>query len=262
MRRKFLAMALSIAMVLTLLPMTALAADGEIDINEINFPDANFRGWLQSQTYGRDNILTTLEIGSIIKMDVSSKSISDLTGIGYFMALAELNCDNNNLKTLPDLPDGLVAFYCDNNSLTALPLLPNSIRGFYCNSNSLKTLPNLPDGLVLFSCDNNKLTTLPSLPDSLTGFTCEFNSLTSLPDLPNALEGLGCSNNSLTALPALPESLTRLSCSNNSLTTLALNSSASYTDIDVSNNFMTAASAVTGKTLDWRSEDCPGQAIL
>lgn len=215
--------------------MTELAADGDIDINEINFSDANFRGWLQTQAYGTNNVLTAVEIASITIMDVSSKGISDLTGIGYFTALTELNCENNSLSALPELPGDLIRFTCNSNSLTALPALPNSLQALGCGDNDLTVLPTLPDSLEFLYCDNNSLTTLPHLPDTLEELDCDYNNLTELPTLPN--------------------SLTWLSCNDNRLTALTLNSNASYDHIDVSNNFMTATSAVTGQTIDWRSED-------
>ena len=37
----------------------------DVEINEKNFPDVNFRNWLLSQPYGKDGILTEKEIADI-----------------------------------------------------------------------------------------------------------------------------------------------------------------------------------------------------
>ncbi len=219
--KKIGSLLLALCMVLTMLPMTALAADGDIDINETNFPDDNFRAWLQSQTYGSDHILTATEIAVVTSMDVSDKSISDLTGIEYFTALTELHCSDNNLTELPDLPAGLTGLDCSYNNLTALPVsLPANLTELDCSSNNLTVLPDLPDSLTRLSCAYNNLTELPDLPAGLTGLDCSGNNLTELPNLPDSLTILSFDGNNLTELPDLPAGLTWLGCSDNNLTEL------------------------------------------
>ena len=71
-----------------------------IPIDTTNFPDENFRNWILSQDYGADGILTEDEIMSVTSMNVSGKSIADLTGIGYFTSLATLYCGDNQLTSL------------------------------------------------------------------------------------------------------------------------------------------------------------------
>lgn len=76
------------------------AAWADVEINEVNFPDENFRNWLLSQPYGKDGLLTDKEIAEITEIDVSKKNIHDLKGIEYFTALEYLNLDNNKLKSI------------------------------------------------------------------------------------------------------------------------------------------------------------------
>ena len=95
---------------------------GEIEINEINFPDSIFRDWLLKQWYGTDGILDPDEIEGITDIDVNFMDISDLTGIEYFTSLETLRCWGNNLSFLPKLPSGLVGLDCDDNRLIALDL--------------------------------------------------------------------------------------------------------------------------------------------
>lgn len=45
---KLLSLLLTICMVLSLLPMAALAAETNVPIDETNFPDAKFRAFVQS----------------------------------------------------------------------------------------------------------------------------------------------------------------------------------------------------------------------
>lgn len=135
----------------------------DLPIDEEYFPDANFRSWLLEQTYGSDGKLTDAEIAVVTSINVSNKSIADLTGIENFTALENLNCSINQLTTLDvsgcTALDGL---YCDNNQLTSLDVSKNT-------------------ALEMLSCSNNQLTTL-----DVSGLT--------------ALDGLACFNNQLTAL--------------------------------------------------------------
>ena len=106
---------------------------------------------------------------------------------------------------------------CHNNQLTSLPSMPNLLE-LYCSHNQLTTLPPMPNLQVLY-CSENKLTSLPLMPN-LQKLVCSNNQLMSLPPMPN-LEGLWCDNNQLTSLPPMPN-LTILDCHNNQLTSLPL----------------------------------------
>ncbi len=61
-----------------------------------------------------------------------------------------------------------------------------------CWDNQLNSLPKLPNSLQNLQCSYNKLTSLPKLPNSLLNFTCYYNELTLLPELPNSLHYLYC----------------------------------------------------------------------
>ena len=96
----------------------------------------------------------------------------------------------------------------------------NQIIHLHCENNQLQTLPILPERLTQLECSNNKLTTLPELPLTLEYLHCKNNQLTTLPELPQTLANLWCENNQLQTLPILPKRLTQLECSNNKLTSL------------------------------------------
>ena len=84
-----------------LLVMTALltiaASAEEVVINQVHFPDRNFREWLLQQPYGADGVITDAEINAITSLSVQSLGIKSLKGIGYFTALTELYCYGNQL---------------------------------------------------------------------------------------------------------------------------------------------------------------------
>jgi Leucine-rich repeat (LRR) protein len=45
--------------------------------------------------------------------------------------------------------------HCDNNQLTSLPKLPDGLKELDCSYNQLPSLPELPDGLEELDCSNN-----------------------------------------------------------------------------------------------------------
>jgi hypothetical protein len=163
---------------------------------------------------------TCTSITSETMVNVYQMQISDLTGIQYFDGLNDLNCNNNLLQSLPNLPANLQYLDCGINQLTSIPSLPANILIFWCPSNQLTSLPNLPATIWNFDCGYNQLTSLPSLPANLLRLYCRYNPLTSLPSLPTNLQNLYCNNNqltSLTSLPSLPSNLSKLDCHNNNI---------------------------------------------
>ncbi|MBO5580329.1 MAG: leucine-rich repeat domain-containing protein [Prevotella sp.] len=125
-----------------LLSMTHAMAD--VEINETNFPDANFRSYLLSQNYDYDGdgLITDTEIADITYMFVEEMNISSLKGIEFFTALETLHCNNNQLTTLDVSKNtALETLYCDNNQLTTLNVsgLP-ALHTLSCIGNQLTTL--------------------------------------------------------------------------------------------------------------------------
>lgn len=213
---------------LLLLSMFAMFATStvmaDVRIDEISFPDANFRNFILKQSYGSDGVLTSDEIAEITTIDVSSRNIQSLKGIGYFTAVSTLNCKTNQLTTL-DLSKNtaLNALDCSSNQLTTLDLLLN----FH---------------LYRVDCSSNRLTTLKvSSCTQMTELRCQTNQLTALDVSKNYdLMTLYCSNNQLTALNVSNNSkLTSLYCENNQLTELTMGKNTHLTSLTCSNNKMT-----------------------
>lgn len=142
MRRKNLLITLlCIALVVTGLPCTILAAPaGNIAINSVNFPDDSFRNYIS--TYidrGRkDNKLSQAEIDDVTAMYLGS-NVEDLTGISYFTNLRILDCSDSKITHLDvSALTRLVILDCSNCDLVSL-VLPagNALARVDCSRMSL-----------------------------------------------------------------------------------------------------------------------------
>lgn len=190
----------------------------------VTIPDSSFVYWLNvnvpSAMVGNQMDTTDIAVTTLTTMNIFSKCIRNLEGIQYFDSLQILNCTNNKIDTLLNLPDSLQTLICAGNWLTYLMEIPNSVTYFDCTQNQLDSLPTLPINLLHFDCHNNALTSLPTLPNSIFYFDCSGNQLTSLPSLPLFLPKLNCAENQLTTLPTLPNSIISITCRNNFLDSL------------------------------------------
>ena len=187
----------------------------------VTIPDANFVVYLQTNfatcMVGNQMDITCTALQTATIIDVSNLSINDLSGIQYFINLDILICSNNQLSSLPALPNSITTLDCGLNNLTSLPTLPNLLVSLACDYNQLTSLPALPNSIHTLYCNNNQLTNLPTLPNLQYVFYCNYNQLTSIPTLPSTIRQLVCSHNQLTSLPYLPPSLKSLECSHNNI---------------------------------------------
>lgn len=156
----------------------------DIAINEVNFPDPNFRNWLLAQGYGNDRKLTTEEIATVTSIDVENKQITDLIGLEHFTELERLNCSTNKLTTLNvSNHTALQTLNCNFNQLTELKLGNNiELMVLYCNYNKLAELEISKNTKLLWlNCYGNQLTTLDvSKNTELTDLYCSDNQLSKL----------------------------------------------------------------------------------
>ncbi|EGH1518919.1 type III secretion system effector E3 ubiquitin transferase SspH1 [Salmonella enterica] len=133
-----------------------------------------------------------------------------------------LNVGASGLTTLPDrLPPHITTLVIPDNNLTSLPELPEGLRELEVSGNlQLTSLPSLPQGLQKLRAYNNWLASLPTLPPGLGDLAVSNNQLTSLPALPSGLQKLWAYNNRLTSLPEMSPGLQELDVSHNQLTRL------------------------------------------
>ncbi len=185
-----------------------------------HIPDAQFANAIRtvcSTCIDGSNNLTT-DATFLTDLNVNSKGINDLTGIGGFTRLDKLYCEFNNLTSLPPLPASLTQLFCQSNNLGSLPTLPNGLLILSLKSNNLYALPSpLPSNLNRININQNHISVLPALPSTLESLSAYDNILTSLPSsLPNSLKVLGVNTNRLTSMPELSPILEFLDCANNS----------------------------------------------
>jgi hypothetical protein len=190
----------------------------------VHIPDSAFRVYL-NQNFGACMVGDSIDsscpaVLAAKNINVSNRGIYDLSGIEVFVNDTLLNCAENQLTSLSNLPTSLINLYCGGNQLTSLPTLPTSLIYLSCSYNQLTSMPALPASLIQLDCDSNQLTSLPPLPASLIYLYCHLNQLTSIPALPPSLTRLDCFYNQLTFLPNLSTSLTYLNCYKNQLTSL------------------------------------------
>lgn len=203
--------------------------NGEVAINEANFPDVNFRAYI-SEFFDPDESggLSEYEISRVEEIYVSSEEVTDLTGIEVFSELVYLTCEMTQLTKL-DVSQNpkLLSLHCANNRLTSLDVSTNKeLRSLQCHNNQLTKLKmgELPE-LWWLTCSENQLTELDvtGLP-RLKWLSCDDNRLTRMYLSKNKkLRSIDCSDNKLTKLDVSKNpKLVSLCCSNNRLRDLDL----------------------------------------
>ena len=219
----------------------------DVEINEINFPDDNFRTYVEDNCDTDGNkALSQEEIDAVYRIDVSEKNIADLKGIEYFSALTNLDCGSNQLTSLDVSQNtALIHLYCSSNQLTSLDVSKNiALTNLDCGSNQLTSLDvSQNTALTTLSCLNNQLTSLDlSKNTALTNLVCGSDQLTSLDLSKNtALTVLGCGNNQLTSLDVSKNTdLTYLDCGSNQLTSLDVSKNTALTVLGCWNNQLTS----------------------
>ena len=228
-----------------------------IAIDATNFPDANFRDYLLSESYGRSGVLTDAKIASVTSINVSGKSIQSLKGIEYFTALTGLKCDNNQLTELDVSQNtALTVLKCDNNQLTELDVSQNTmLTGLDCYDNQLTSLDvSQNTALTGLYCYDNQLTELDvSQNTALTYLYCYDNQLTSLDMSQNAkLRKLLCYENQLTSLDVSQNTaLTYLDCYFNQLTSLDVSQNTALTYLDCYFNQLTSLDVSNNTALEY-----------
>jgi hypothetical protein len=120
---------------------------------------------------------------------------ADIVNMDNYNNITFIDCGNNELKVLPQLPRDLETLWCENNNLELLPVLPKGIKELYCYSNQLKFLPSLPNGLITLWCFNNKLIILPILNKNLVELYCNNNKLQITPKFHNNFDIIDCTIN-------------------------------------------------------------------
>ena len=131
----------------------------DVDINETNFPDDNFRAYV-SQNFDIDenNKLSDAEIAGVTGIECFNQDISNLKGIEYFTELTYLDCSGNQLTSL-DVSQNtdLYEMDCYGNQLTSLDVSKNTALEYLdCVDNRLTSLDvSKNTALMELYCDDN-----------------------------------------------------------------------------------------------------------
>ena len=204
--------------------------------DETGIPDAKlYQEILKVADVNKDNILTVEEAGSVSKLSLGWKDISNLKGIEYCTQLKELALNYNKISDTSALA-GLA-------NLTNLSLSNNQISDI----SSLAGLSNLTS----LDVSNNQLTTveLKGLAN-LTSLSLYNNQLTSvkLSDLTN-LTSLSLYSNQLTTIELTNlTKLESLGLYDQKLTDIKLSGLTSLTRLDLDNNQISDVSGLAGLT--------------
>jgi len=167
---------------------TAISLDNLIvNPNDTYIPDDNFEQALIDLGYDSgvlDDYVPTANINALLSLNVSNKSIVDLTGIEDFVSLTNLNCSNNQLTGLDVTQNTMLThLFCDTNQLTNLDITQNlNLTHLISVNNQLSNL-NVSQNLALtyLATGINQITSLDvSQNTSLAQLYCLDNQLTSL----------------------------------------------------------------------------------
>ncbi|MEP3625035.1 MAG: T9SS type A sorting domain-containing protein, partial [Flavobacteriaceae bacterium] len=149
-------------------PYMTVSVDGSGQpLDYVYIPDTNFRDALINNpdidTDGDDLIGPTEANAFTGSIGVRNLSITDLTGIGAFVNITDLNCSDNDLTGL-NVSNNTELLYlqCFTTGLTSLDVIANTaLRALNCRNNSLTSLDvsNNPD-LTYLNCESNSLTSL------------------------------------------------------------------------------------------------------
>ena len=263
-RTRLVSALLTLAMVFTFLPFSALAATdsyGPVYISDLIFPDETFLNYVKRFDKDHNGTLWPAERYAVTEIDVNSKNITSLKGIEFFPNLTKLICYDNELTELDVSKNTeLVTLDCSGNELTSLDVHENTALEYLsCSKNQLTEL-NVRQNAALQSlyCYNNQLTKLDvSQNPALVKLSCMGNPLTSLNVSQNpALKELYCYGNQLTKLDASKSTeLVTLDCSSNQLTSLNVSQNPALKKLSCYGNQLTKLDVSKNTALEFLSCD-------
>lgn len=254
--KKVMGVGLALLLTAGLLPTAAWAQGSGIPIDETNFPDQNFRAYVQAEKdKNQDNELSADEIGAAKSFHLQNMEITSLEGIEHFTQLNFLNCSSNQLTDL-DLSKNtnLEELDCGGNLLTELDLSKNTkLTKLVCHTNDLTKLDlSANKALTSVNVRDNAIAELNiSNCGSLTQLLAEENALTRLDVRGNpALAHLECASNQLTSLDVTKNAeLAELICKENQLKTLDLSGNPKLKILDCDDNGLTDLDLSANKAL-------------
>jgi len=99
-----------------------------------------------------------MDYSTITELDLSYKELTKLPDLSLYTNLKKLNCYNNQITSLDNLPLTLITLFCVGNLIATLDNLQLTLIELYCGSNQITSLDNLPLTLTYLNCYNNPFT--------------------------------------------------------------------------------------------------------
>jgi len=90
---------------------------------------------------------------TLTTLDISHKNLIKLPSwVSQCYNLKELNCFNNKITKIQNLPPALEILMCSINKITYLDNLPLTLKELSCENNEIANLDNLPSELHKLCC--------------------------------------------------------------------------------------------------------------
>jgi len=202
---------------------------GEVDLLFLNYLSDNYTNLVVN------GVINTEEASLITNLNLDGLGLNNIDGIEYFTNLEILSCKNNNLTSIPDLPNQLKTLNLRSNNISNINPLPQSVLDLDLRNNSLVSVPEFPNQIEILKLCFNNFSNIPNLPDSLRVLYFAYNNLVGLPTLPPNTEQVLCYNNQIENIEFIPESIETFRVQNNNISILPDIPSGIQT-LDVSNN--------------------------
>ena len=244
-------------------------------IPDPNFEQALIDSWLDSAPL--NGSIPTSNIDTVTVLYITSKNITNLTGIEDFIAITEVHANHNQLSSLNLSQNlSLKTLNCLNNQLNSLNITQNSqLISLECGINQLTSLDiSQNTGLIYLSFYNNQISSIdvtqhPNL-EWLDGannqlstlntnqnpflklLSCKDNQLSNLNVTQNPLlDQFICENNLITSLDLSQNTvMTWFSCDSNQLTNLNITQNIALEYFTCSNNQLTSLDVSQNTVLD------------
>ena len=237
------------------------AVNGEeipLYINPVTFPDATFRNFISSQSYGQDGKITAAEIATITSLSTENSSVASVAGIEYFSALKNLTLYGQTNMTAIDIHrnTNLEKLQCQANKIETIDLSANTkLKTLNVGETLISSIDFTPvkNTLEVFKCSSSKFTTLSlSSLTKLKQLNCVNCQLNSLDVSTNTnLQFLDCGYNNLSSLNLTKNtSLISLDCSYNNFNSLTLTANTQLTSLYCNGNQLTGLNLTKNTVLE------------
>lgn len=156
--------------------------------------------------------------GNIKYLFLSENKLTLLDDLSYLNNLLVLDLCNNNLVSLPILPEKVQELTVRYNNINNINSLSNNcnLKRLDVSNNNIQNMPII-DSLEILICNNNRLKFIPNL-QNLKKLTCQKNEINTISSMYN-LNFLDCEENNIMVLENF-NNLIELYCKTNKIITL------------------------------------------